>query len=190
MKPSAAGVLFVHDGKALFMKRAGDPHANTWGLPGGGIEDGETPETAARRETREECGFDYAGPLTPLWTTADGFQCFGAALDKAFVPKLNHEHHAARWADFDDLPQPLHPSLAEGVAKMPLVEGKSEKSKSENIAREINAGKDPKQAAAIAYSVQRKAAHANDALPAHVLAAYDALNMHAENCLPAQDRKR
>jgi hypothetical protein len=39
---------------------------------------------------------------------------------------------------------------------MPLVQGSSNEARSENIRREINAGKDPKQAAAIAYSVQRK----------------------------------
>lgn len=40
---------------------------------------------------------------------------------------------------------------------MPLNKSGSEKALHENIATEINAGKDPKQAAAIAYSVQRRA---------------------------------
>ena len=40
---------------------------------------------------------------------------------------------------------------------MPLVKSTSKKAVSKNIATEIRAGKDPKQAAAIAYSVQRKA---------------------------------
>lgn len=39
---------------------------------------------------------------------------------------------------------------------MPLIQGKSKEARSKNIATEIKAGKDPKQAAAIAYSVQRK----------------------------------
>lgn len=38
---------------------------------------------------------------------------------------------------------------------MPLIHSKSNKARSENIATEIKAGKDPKQAAAIAYSIQR-----------------------------------
>jgi hypothetical protein len=38
---------------------------------------------------------------------------------------------------------------------MPLEQGKSEGALKQNIATEISAGKDPKQAAAIAYSVQR-----------------------------------
>ncbi len=40
---------------------------------------------------------------------------------------------------------------------MPLTEGYSRKSVSANIGREVAAGKDPKQAAAIAYNVARKA---------------------------------
>lgn len=39
---------------------------------------------------------------------------------------------------------------------MPLKKGKSKKTISKNIETEIRAGKDPKQAAAIAYSVARK----------------------------------
>jgi hypothetical protein len=45
---------------------------------------------------------------------------------------------------------------------MPLEQGKSDKVRSANIATEIRAGKPPAQAEAIAYSVQRKAAHAQD----------------------------
>jgi hypothetical protein len=41
---------------------------------------------------------------------------------------------------------------------MPLIKSTSDKARSENIATEIRAGKDPKQAEAIGYSVQRKAA--------------------------------
>jgi hypothetical protein len=39
---------------------------------------------------------------------------------------------------------------------MPLVNSSSDKARSENIRREIDAGKPPKQAEAIGYSVQRK----------------------------------
>jgi 8-oxo-dGTP diphosphatase len=40
-------------------------------LPGGGVDPGETPETAVRREVREECGLEIAD-LT-LLGTADEF---------------------------------------------------------------------------------------------------------------------
>jgi hypothetical protein len=39
---------------------------------------------------------------------------------------------------------------------MPLIKSASDKARSENIAIEENAGKPPKQAEAIAYSVQRE----------------------------------
>jgi len=40
---------------------------------------------------------------------------------------------------------------------MPLIKSASKKAREKNIKREIAAGKDPKQAVAIGYSVQRKA---------------------------------
>jgi len=42
---------------------------------------------------------------------------------------------------------------------MPLIQSGSNEARSENIATEVAAGKDPKQAAAIAYSTQRANAH-------------------------------
>jgi hypothetical protein len=42
---------------------------------------------------------------------------------------------------------------------MPLIESASKKARSKNIATEIRAGKPPKQAEAIGYSIQRKAEH-------------------------------
>lgn len=168
--PKAAGILFVHDGRVLLLKRAASAkdHPNTWGLPGGHIEDGETPSQAARREMHEETGIDFTGRLTPLFESRDGFRCYYGEQggdDEPITPTLNSEHTAFKWAAFDDLPSPLHPSLVKELRDMPLNEGKSDAARSENIKTEIESGKDPKQAAAIAYSVQRKAEHAHDADP-------------------------
>ncbi len=62
----AAIVLLVDaQGRLLLQQRHAQAarFPGAWGLVGGGIEDGETPEQAARRETREEMGLDITGPL-------------------------------------------------------------------------------------------------------------------------------
>jgi ADP-ribose pyrophosphatase YjhB (NUDIX family) len=49
-----AGCLAVWDGKVLLCRRAIEPRLGFWTLPAGFMENGETIEQAARRETDEE----------------------------------------------------------------------------------------------------------------------------------------
>lgn len=49
-----AGTLTVQDGNLLMCRRAIDPRAGLWTLPAGFMENGETLDQAARRETLEE----------------------------------------------------------------------------------------------------------------------------------------
>lgn len=58
-----AGALaaVVRDGRLLLVQRAKEPDKGLWGLPGGMVEDGETPEAAAVRELAEETGVEADG---------------------------------------------------------------------------------------------------------------------------------
>jgi len=51
-----AGVIPVHDGRVLLVRRAMNPARGTWVFPGGYVDRGEAVEDAARRETWEETG--------------------------------------------------------------------------------------------------------------------------------------
>src|SRR5579871_733327 len=46
----------IRDGRTLLAYNRQGPYRGTWGLPGGGVEFGETPEEAMRRELWEEIG--------------------------------------------------------------------------------------------------------------------------------------
>ena len=50
------GVLIEEDGRYLLVKRAAEPDAGLWSIPGGLIEVGEKAADAAVRETLEETG--------------------------------------------------------------------------------------------------------------------------------------
>ncbi len=104
---SAAGVLFLTpDDRVLLLRRTdvGD-HAGTWSTPGGKIEDGETPEQAARRECQEEIGREPGEIAELCRRQRDGvdFVTFLARVEEPFAPKLNDEHDQYDWTPISDL---------------------------------------------------------------------------------------
>jgi 8-oxo-dGTP pyrophosphatase MutT (NUDIX family) len=64
-------VVFLVDPQGRILMQHRDANANVspnqWGLPGGKIEDGETPDEAARREVLEETGLSVP-KVEHLWS--------------------------------------------------------------------------------------------------------------------------
>lgn len=110
----AAGIMFLtNDGETLLLRRGdGGDHPRTFGLPGGGVEAGESLEDAARRETLEETGIAYDGPLE-LLTDNGHFATFIARGVERYDVKICDESTGFAWARMDEAPQPLHPGLSD-----------------------------------------------------------------------------
>lgn len=117
----AAGILYRSGGCVLLLLRsptAGDCPM-TWCFPGGTIEDGETPEQAAIRESQEEIGFAPDVPLRMIdWL--GGFTTFICDVPTPFTPVLNGEHLGHVWVPLDCLPEPMHPGCLATLRTAPL----------------------------------------------------------------------
>ena len=57
-KPTASALVADGDGRVMLSRRARDPAAGRWDLPGGFVEEGEHPLDALHRELREEAGIE------------------------------------------------------------------------------------------------------------------------------------
>jgi ADP-ribose pyrophosphatase YjhB (NUDIX family) len=92
----AAGVVFQYRDQVLLLHRT---DGLGWAWPGGGLEDGETYQQAARREVFEEMRYEYAGPLEFIeaQTGAVRYLTFTASVTERFVPILNSEHDKYIW---------------------------------------------------------------------------------------------
>jgi 8-oxo-dGTP pyrophosphatase MutT (NUDIX family) len=121
---NAAGVLFVaKDGDILLMRRAADEanYGGWWGLPGGKAEDGEEPLAAARREVKEETGFDCTDRLMKAFDAVVtpnkmAFHTFACGVDEKFSPVMKDgEHTGAAWFSIDGLPAKTHPSVVRAL---------------------------------------------------------------------------
>ena len=73
-KRNAAGLILLVDGKVLIVK---PNYKNVWLLPGGVVDELESPLAAARRECREELGFD---PVIERLLLVD-YRCEDSATD-------------------------------------------------------------------------------------------------------------
>lgn len=99
---SVAFIVYTDDEKILWMRRTKD---NTWGFPGGHVEEGESPIEGAIRESKEEIAYVPNTGLNLIFEDGD-VRLFGCN-DGYFEPSLNDEHDAFLWATIEDAPEPL-----------------------------------------------------------------------------------
>ena len=103
-----AAAIIANDGRVLAAQRATGAMKDGWEFPGGKIEEGETPEDAARRECKEELGVDL-GVLWPFATVEHDYadfhltmEVFFATLAQGQAPEML-DHEALRWLGRDEL---------------------------------------------------------------------------------------
>jgi 8-oxo-dGTP diphosphatase len=118
VRPVAGLVLRDASGRVLLLRRRDD---ETWGLPGGGLEPGESWAQAALRECREETGWTaridellgvYSDESTQVHRYPDGSVrhfvgvVFVATAVEQSAP-LDDEAVELRWVTPDEVPGPL-----------------------------------------------------------------------------------
>lgn len=98
--------LRTPDGEKVLMTRL---EGGQYGLPGGHIENGETPEQAILRELHEELGITYGGPLEQarFWKDPEGERIllgYVGQLDESTTMTFQLEEIiGVQWATRDDV---------------------------------------------------------------------------------------
>jgi 8-oxo-dGTP diphosphatase len=128
------GVLVVRGGRVLLGERLGAHGAHTWAPPGGHLEFGETVESCARREVREETGLEIDGVKEAPYTS-DVFEAdrkhyitlFVTAQSDSGEPVVREPAKCSdwKWFSWGDLPRPLFAPLKTLFARGFVPEGMS-----------------------------------------------------------------
>jgi mutator protein MutT len=115
-------LLALNKNNELLMMKRTDNHC--WGVPGGMMEPGETPEETVIRETEEEIGVQpenlklfgiYSGPAL-YYVYPNGDQVFGVAIVYQCIDffaeiQLNEEHSIYAYFALTDLPENISPPI-------------------------------------------------------------------------------
>jgi ADP-ribose pyrophosphatase YjhB (NUDIX family) len=106
----AIEVVIEREGRVLLARRAHDPRAGLWDLPGGFTDEGEEPLAALEREVREETGLRVEGvAFLGIWIEPDydGRSVFSVTY-RATVgdgePAAADDVSELRWFAPDELP--------------------------------------------------------------------------------------
>ena len=117
----AAGLLVAHGESVLLAHRVWwSHHGETWGIPGGARDSGESAADAALREAAEETGIDVGAVRVTGSSTDDhggwSYVTVRAELETAEAPPLeptDGEATELRWTPVDRVTDlPLHPGFA------------------------------------------------------------------------------
>jgi len=109
--PSVLVAVYVCVGdKILWIKRGIPPAVGKWAMPGGFMENDETPEAAACRELKEETGIVVEAEamtlvsVSSILNMAQTHLVFRCHLDKPPVTTYTEEATECIWFDEDGLP--------------------------------------------------------------------------------------
>ncbi|MEU4517384.1 NUDIX hydrolase [Amycolatopsis sp. NPDC024027] len=115
----AAGALFVNDDRVLLVRKT---YGNRWDIPGGYVDQGESPAEACSRELREEIGLSRSARrlLVHDWAPNDSegdkilyvFGCGDLGSDEDAIVLDGVELDRWEWVPVDKLDEYLIPRLA------------------------------------------------------------------------------
>lgn len=119
---AAAGAVVIRDGQILLVKRSMPPNRNSWVVPSGRVEFGETWRDAARRETREETGLRIeVGDVAWVGEVIEGSRHFAIVDFFATITggelKAGSDAAEVRWVPLDeatglDMPASMYDLMA------------------------------------------------------------------------------
>lgn len=106
--PAVAIVIINQNGQILSLLRSESDNWKPlhWGLPGGHIDEGETPFEAALRETKEECNLEVNPIYADSIITDENYRIYlYYAVQYSGDIQLSFEHSEYKWYTVDELLQ-------------------------------------------------------------------------------------
>jgi ADP-ribose pyrophosphatase YjhB (NUDIX family) len=114
----AAGALFADGGRILLVRKT---YGNGWDIPGGYVDEGESPAAACERELREELGLERTARrlLVHDWAPAQAegdkilyiFDCGDLGGDESRIRLDGAEIEKTEWIEVADLAAYVIPRL-------------------------------------------------------------------------------